>query len=190
MATAEAEDGDRRVRDSAPCIGCGLCCNGVLHDHVELEEGEADRMRSLGHDTGLEPGKHSLKLPCTYFGCGTCNNYDQRFSTCRAYRCALLRRYHAGEISLEQCRSKVEEAKSLADKIRETDPGCDLMANRGAREKELHHALKAAAPEERMSIAGRLLNLMALTRLLETEFRYRKDKERSGETASVEPELP
>jgi Fe-S-cluster containining protein len=175
---------DEPVRDSAPCIGCGLCCNGVLHDHVILEEHEARRMRSLGHGTGLVPEKHSLKLSCTYFACGTCNNYEERFETCRSYRCSLLRRYHAGEISLEQCRAKVEEAQALITKIEETDPGSALHSTRGVRAKSLQDSLKTASSQERLGIAGRMLNLMALERLLETEFRYRKPNEEASSADS------
>ena len=176
MPAPDDEDACRPC-DSAPCIGCGLCCSGVLHDHVILEEDEADRMQSLGHDTALVPEKHSLKLPCPYFGCGTCKIYDQRFSTCRSYRCSLLRRYHAGEICLEQCRARIEEAQKLIAKIEETDSGFSLHSTRGGRAKALQKSLHTASPKERLSIAERLLNLMALGQLLETEFRHREPRE-------------
>ena len=176
MPAPDDEDACRPC-DSAPCIGCGLCCNGVLHDHVILEEEEAGRMRSLGHEAALIPEKHSLRLPCNYFGCGSCDNYDHRFETCRSYRCALLRRYHAGEFSLDQCRAGVEEAQSLIAKIEESDPGFASHSTRGGRAKALQKSLHTASPKERLSIAERLLNLMALGQLLETEFRHREPRE-------------
>ena len=43
------EDGDAgRPRDSAPCIGCDLCCNGVLHDHVILAADGHVSLRVMG----------------------------------------------------------------------------------------------------------------------------------------------
>ncbi len=90
---------------SGLCVACGLCCQGVLHDLVPLDEDELDRAARLALPVVESPHRIAFRLPCPRLDGTRCTVYPERPRTCASYACETLRAYGAGEI---------EEAEALA----------------------------------------------------------------------------
>lgn len=101
------------------CVGCGMCCDGTMYRHVEVEEGdELQPLKAAGAVWVTIEGLSSFLQPCPAFGAGCCSIYDGRPSVCRTYRCRLLRRYEAGEVSREDARALIESTVAVRDRVR------------------------------------------------------------------------
>jgi len=106
------------VDGSRLCLACGLCCQGLLHDWAQIEEGEIEDARRLGLRTQEQKGEASFALPCPCHRDGRCTAYQERLSPCREYRCKLLRGYLAGDVTLGAGLRRVEQVKQLIAAIR------------------------------------------------------------------------
>ncbi len=105
--------------DGSPlCLACGLCCEGLLHDWAQLEPGETAAAERLGLPTFAHPQGPGFTLPCPRHREGRCTVYDERPSPCRGYRCKLLRRYLAGEVTWEEGLRRIEQVKRLVAAVR------------------------------------------------------------------------
>jgi len=140
-------------------------------------------MRSLGHELTKEGANDRLALPCAYFSCGSCGIYDRRFAACRAYECALLRRYHAGEVGLAEARTIIEEARERIETAAAANPGCAMREKRVATRKMLENRVKKASPEERAAIGTKLLSLAALDYFLSEHFEVKANQPAASECA-------
>lgn len=112
---------DPRPNVAAPasglCMGCGLCCNGVLYSHALLEPREVEPAIRAGLNVLQDEGARRFTQPCACNDGGPCTIYAERPAACASYQCALLKRYLAGEASLEQCAAKVTRVKELVASI-------------------------------------------------------------------------
>jgi len=117
------------------CISCGLCCNGVLYSRTKIESHEVS-----GLTAGLrvdQAGDHfRFQQPCKHHCEGRCVIYSQRFTQCRTFQCALLKRFDAGEVALPEALKAVAEAKAMVARVAALDPGSALVVNRIARREE------------------------------------------------------
>ena len=165
--------------DTAPCVGCGLCCDGTLYTRARAEPEEESRIEELGLELVSFEGVRYFRLPCAHYGCGQCTIYDQRFARCRSFRCALLRRYQDGEISLGEARDKVETARQLVAGLAETDPLAVLDANRSCIQSKLQRDMEDADETDRPGIARRFLRVVALQTYLERWFLNKRKQTRS-----------
>ena len=95
------------------CTACGLCCEGAIHEAAVLDDDElADAAR---HGLPLKPGDRlRFALPCPKLEGAVCTIYGDRPRVCGRYRCGLLQRFEAGEVSAEAGLAHVAEAKRLA----------------------------------------------------------------------------
>jgi len=99
------------------CMGCGLCCNGVLYSHALLEPHEVQPAIRAGLNVLQDQGGRRFTQPCACFDDGPCAIYADRPAACASYQCALLKRHLAGEVSLDQCVAKVRRVKELVASI-------------------------------------------------------------------------
>lgn len=106
------------VDGSRLCLACGLCCQGLLHDWAQLEDGEVEAARRLGLHTEARLERPAFSLPCPCHRDGRCTVYAERLSPCREYRCKLLRGYLDGEVILEDGLRRVEQVRKLIAAIR------------------------------------------------------------------------
>jgi hypothetical protein len=60
----------------------------------------------------------SFRQPCSAFGSGCCSVYPDRPSVCRSYRCLLLRRHEAGEVSRDDALALIARTTHLRDRVR------------------------------------------------------------------------
>ena len=162
----------RPIDDTAPCIGCGLCCNGTLYVRARVTPGEEPRLLEHGLELTGDAEKPYFFLPCKYESCGRCTIYEKRFDICRSFRCALLRSYQAGEIEVDQARSKVERAHELVAAVVANDPEAQVYKVRIGLREELARGVESGTADR--SAAQRLLNIVALDTFLERWFRLKK----------------
>ena len=105
---------DRKRDSSALCLACGLCCNGVLHSQVSVEPEHVPLVSTLGL-TIEEFDDHSVgfRQPCVLYQQDRCSAYPHHPPACKAYRCALLRKYEDGDVTLEDALAIVHQVKEL-----------------------------------------------------------------------------
>lgn len=116
------ESTESPVAEQEICVNCGICCDGTLFDHAELEPGEmssgelpskiAQNYRKVGE-------KERFLLPCHYFE-GKCTIYDQKKAVvCSAFRCQLLKDFSKGRILKNDADKIVSNALKFRDEILE-----------------------------------------------------------------------
>jgi uncharacterized protein len=119
--------GEVDTRSTDLCRSCGLCCNGILFDFVPVEDHESARLQQLG--LAIRPaqdGALRFDHPCPKF-CGDCSIYAERPESCKKFRCELLKKMDAGQVSFTAARQLVEQAKVMIAAIR------PLFGNRPSR---------------------------------------------------------
>lgn len=104
------------------CIGCGLCCDGTLFGHVRLEP--SDDVHLLGKLQLIPEGGERFIQPCAAFDGRRCSCYPQRPSACRDYRCKLLVKFEAGDVSLEDAKQTVHAMRELVVTARRARERC------------------------------------------------------------------
>lgn len=110
------DPGGKLVDGTELCTRCGLCCQGILHDHVPLSGAEAEMAAGKGAALGEAHGGGScLETPCGFLKGTLCSIYGERPAVCSGYRCGLLERYSAGEIGFEAALDLVAEGQRLVD---------------------------------------------------------------------------
>lgn len=130
-----------RKTDTAPCIGCGLCCDGTIYWRADAEPGEEERLRGAGL-TVLSEGERSWFVhPCRFSSGGLCTIYDrERFAVCSKFRCKLLTAYQAGEIGLDEARATIGEAFALRSAVAAEEPSAALWKERQQLRRDLQSA--------------------------------------------------
>ena len=176
-----AAGADIEVGDTAPCIGCGMCCNGTLYWMAKVTPGEEERIQSYGLELTEEKGRTYFQLPCQHERCGSCTIYQDRFDICRSFRCQLLRRYQAGDVPLEEARRRVETALKLVEAVRADDPSATNAFRRREIRAHLADVPPQETPAEKSDRARRLLNIVALDTCLERWFRNPRDDGNAGQ---------
>jgi hypothetical protein len=76
---------------STLCLGCGLCCAGVLHAHAVVKPDEIEQVRALGLTGATLRDGFGFRQPCPLCREQRCSVYPHRPATCQAYRCDLLK---------------------------------------------------------------------------------------------------
>ena len=158
--------------DTSPCLGCGLCCDGTLYDRAKVAPGEESTLEALGLELETVGIRTYFLQPCRFQSCGRCANYADRWTVCRTFRCALLRRYQAGEIGLEETRATVKTAIKLIDAVRQNDPSAAIVGGRRRLRRQLAEQVQSGT--DQASAGRRLINIIALDTFLERWFRNKK----------------
>ncbi len=99
------------------CLSCGLCCQGVLHDLVPLDEDELDRAHRLRLPVVESPLRLAFRLPCPRLDDRRCTVYAERPGACAAYACDLLRAYGAGEIDAPTARGRIAAVREQSAEV-------------------------------------------------------------------------
>src|SRR5206468_11444534 len=99
------------------CQSCGLCCNGVLFDYVDIEEQERASLERLGFDLErVAEDRLRFVHPCHQFRDNCCSIYQERPSVCRTFQCELLKAAKSGEVPLNEALERVVEAKGMVSR--------------------------------------------------------------------------
>jgi Fe-S-cluster containining protein len=169
-----AEDREVVVGDTAPCVGCGMCCNGTLYWMAKVTPGEEPVIEGHGLQLTQDKGTTYFSLPCHHEQCGRCTIYEERFDICRSFRCQLLRNYQSGDVDLAEARRRVETALKLVALVTADDPAAGNAFQRRAIRAALAEAREGETAPEREARSRRLLNIVALDTCLERWFRNPK----------------
>ena len=101
------------------CVGCGMCCDGTMYKSVDVGEGDQrDLLDTAGLVFTQEGDATRFAQPCPAFGGGRCSIYEGRPGVCRNYRCLLLRRHDAGEVSYDDAAALIARTAALRDRVR------------------------------------------------------------------------
>lgn len=118
------QDADKSIpstgdRDgSALCRTCGLCCRGVWFSHVKLDGSEIESARRLGLPIEMVNGHAQFQQSCVLHDGKGCTAYQTwRPRRCMEYRCSLLNRFDAGEVTFDEARRHVITARAIADRV-------------------------------------------------------------------------
>jgi uncharacterized protein len=161
-----------KIDDSRFCLACGLCCNGILHAYASVHPNEVELVRSLGLAVVPRRGALSFKQPCRLYQRQRCSNYSSRPSACKNYRCALLNKYLAGELSLEKGGRIIQRARVLFAAVLDQLPhGYSLSQLRSELDHEWDSGRGLLGSDElRQANAAILLTLAKLNRYLQRHF--------------------
>lgn len=151
-----------------------MCCNGTLYGRARVAEGEEPRILGDGQELLTDKDKNYFRLPCKFESCGRCTIYETRYEVCRTFTCALLRRYEAGEVTLDEAKRTVAEALDMRRKVVADHPQAGVFRVRQDVRARLAQDLKIGSPESRSAVAHQLLNIVALDAYLERWFRNKK----------------
>ncbi len=181
-----ARDGvaSRAAGGSELCLACGLCCNGALYANVTVRPEHAPFVRTLGltlEKTGDDT--FAFRQPCPLHTSGRCSAYPHHPLSCQEFRCALLRKYEAGEATLEDSLTIVRSAKKLLAGDDE-HPAVGAVSGAGFQHEltqiwDRQQGLRGSG-ELRRANAERVLQAVALDVYLEKHFRQSKKKNDSA----------
>lgn len=102
------------------CAQCGMCCNGVLFDEVQIQDGDSPRaLTAMGLKLRRRGKGTAFAQPCPAHGGGSCSIYDHRPVRCRAFVCRQLRLLENGETSPGAALGKIREAAKQVQQIRQ-----------------------------------------------------------------------
>jgi Fe-S-cluster containining protein len=141
---------------------------------VNVAAEEANATVAAGLTLAQDDGKLVFRQPCPKFRDGCCTVYDIRPPVCRRYRCALLIRLEAGQISVAEARDKVTTAKMLVARVNTSVPEAALAARRTAIWKSLKKGYVRLPAADKPPAARALLDIAALDSFLGLWFRKKK----------------
>ncbi len=121
------------------CKACGLCCSGHLFSWVRLNANELDKVENLGLKViRNDPRQRGFLQPCPVWRNGVCSVYESPDypSSCRKYKCVVLRKLLDDEITLADGLSQIEEALNL---IREVETLLPVSSAISFRERIIEH---------------------------------------------------
>lgn len=182
---------DPAARASRLCGECGLCCNGVLFERVQLQPGDsAKEISALGIRIKHKRQQPYFLQPCPAHSCSQCTIYEERPTRCREFTCEQLDRVERGEVSEETARENIRQAKRLADAVRELllelgekNHAKPLMARFRA---VLDHPEESYLyPELKVRRAELVLAQEALATLVNREFYTVTQKEKKADLESI-----
>lgn len=159
-----------------PCTACGMCCDGTLYSRAKVADGEEGRITEKGLQLTSFNDKTYFQLPCAYLSCARCTIYEARFVVCRTFECALLRRFNAGEVEMDEALKLVATAKDLRAAVVSTDPLAHDYQQRLEAWETLSQEMAPLEGDERRAIGKRLVQILALDTFLERWFRNEKRK--------------
>jgi hypothetical protein len=101
------------------CTQCGLCCDGSLFRAARLKDDD-DRELMATHGIRVREVDRQFELPCPCLVDKRCGIYDERFSTCRRFRCRLLKEVQDEGLAPSEALQVIAHATLLSRAIRET----------------------------------------------------------------------
>jgi len=178
------------------CMGCGVCCDGTMYRTVDVAaDDRIELLEVAGLVFSTRDDVTSFRQPCSAFGHGCCSVYDGRPSVCRGYRCLLLRRHEAGEVSRDEARSLIARTVALRDRVRSgltAYVGTDDLTSLDGLYRRMMAKFEAqpdpaAARREHSDL---LLTVVALRVILAREFEPRDSKSHQPDRADEATPTP
>jgi Fe-S-cluster containining protein len=108
--TGQAED---VAQASELCVGCGLCCNGSLHDAAALDQDEVEAATATGLNVLQHMGKTGFAFPCPKLDDTRCTIFGQRPRVCSRFMCKVLVDLREDKLTFDEALDHVREARRL-----------------------------------------------------------------------------
>lgn len=162
---------EKSAGETSICAGCGICCDGSLFSHVIVREEDQKAVASANLPVSELEGTPIFRLPCAMLMAGMCSVYAIRPSTCRRYRCKLLRNVDQGEVSEAEARDKIATAKNMARDLRQASAVARNPGERKALTAKLKEGFGECDDEERTERAKLLLRLASFEYYVSRWFR-------------------
>ncbi len=102
------------------CLGCGLCCDGTLLDHVAVSDPSdlGAPLTALGVTLIVQADPPVFALPCPAVCDGVCTiHHLHRPAACGEFTCALLDEVEAGVRSREEASAVIAETLRLRNEV-------------------------------------------------------------------------
>jgi Fe-S-cluster containining protein len=98
------------------CIKCGMCCDGIMFPYARLQTQESI---NPNYEFNIKNNEQKVfQLPCSYLKDKKCTIYQNRpYRVCDKFKCKLLRRYIAGDISFVDAVETIESVSKLRNKL-------------------------------------------------------------------------
>jgi hypothetical protein len=103
------------TESSKLCLSCGLCCDGTLIGHVQLEKEEIVDVSKV-MKINQEQGHGFFLQPCKKY-CNGCSIYSERPKECASFKCGLLNSFEQMEITFETTAAIIKEVKKQTASI-------------------------------------------------------------------------
>ncbi len=151
------------MSEESICTQCGLCCDGSLFRAARLKEDD-DRTLMAREGIRVHEAQRQFELPCPCLVEKRCSIYDERFSTCRRFRCRLLKDMEDEGLPIADALRVIATATTLSRAVRESlaaggiGPGVSLAVAM-ARWQETRPV--GAAPDRVTVLYGALRALVA-----------------------------
>ena len=154
-----------------------------------VEVGGDDRLELLetaGLVLSTRGDRTVFRQPCGAFDGCACSVYAGRPAVCREYRCLLLRRFEAGDVSYDEARALISRTIGLLNRVRPAltalvaAPAPQALAGLYRQMNSWFDALPDPAAARREH-AALLLDVAALRVLLSREFEPRDSKSHQPE---------
>jgi uncharacterized protein len=132
------------------CLGCGICCNGVLFKDVKLLSGDDPaKLRALEMLPRAGRANRKFPQPCAALQAdGLCRVYPDRPSRCSDFECALLKAVDAGKTGIPAALRTIRTALRQADQVK------DLLRRLGDTEETMALSLRFRAMQKAMHSRG------------------------------------
>lgn len=88
------------------CLSCGMCCDGTLIGHVQVDTNEVAALKELML-LEEEEDKAFFLQPCNKY-CKSCTIYADRPKQCAAFSCGLLHAIEAQSLTFEAALAAIE----------------------------------------------------------------------------------
>jgi Fe-S-cluster containining protein len=109
---------EARATEQALCRSCGFFCDGTMFASVPLEAADLlAPLRARGIEIQTNETEPSFIQPCGAYADGCCQIYADRPSTCRKFRCELLKN-SSGARSWEEAQQTIGRALRLREALR------------------------------------------------------------------------
>jgi len=170
------------------CVQCGLCCDGTIFEWARVfPEDDQAQLEVDGFILLTTAARSGFALPCHHQQGRICGVYQRwRPQICHTFRCTLLRRFEAGELSWAEALARIERTVALVERIQ-----AQLPAQREHERKTLKQRMAdwqatqtAAGIDVRRTFAPLLLDFASLQHILDQHFRVKPQKERADELSA------
>ena len=91
------------------CLPCGICCDGTLIGHVQLDKEELPALKEIMEIEDENDNAFFLH-PCNKF-CNSCTIYSNRPKQCAKFECGLLKSVEQKDLSFDSALEIINTVK-------------------------------------------------------------------------------
>jgi len=176
------------------CVQCGLCCDGTIFEQARVfAEDDLARLEADGFILLTKGERRGFAQPCHHQHGRACTVYQRwRPIVCHTFRCTLLRRFEAGELSWENARALIERTVALAEHIQAQLPAQHNHERNSLKQRMAawQQAQTAAGVDVQRIFAPLLLDFASLQHLFDRHFRVKAEKIKPKQESADDMSVP